>query len=318
MDCERLNLKIIDEHIYEKILKNYNVKIPVWIDSDTIQCYENKEIIMVELDEEPLVIYIVPYYYKDDEIWAERKFRYFAYLSPLFVRNCPNKKRKEAIYLIFQYIFNKYDYMYMPMHPSFTEISSIQGLGAFMESRHTHVLKNVMDLSKLDGKLRNNIRSASKKIKVEISYDPSVFNFDIAIHGTDEEKQRRKQHALNLLKKHKAIIFTGYLDNEPIIGNMVTFDKEWVYGLHAWQIDKVPRGSGPFIIYSISKWAFERQKVKYFDFEGSVMQSIDDYFCNFNAEQIIYPYIHYGKNKENMLKLIDTSHDIEGRLYNEK
>lgn len=315
MDCEKLELVLISIEEYEKEIKELEMNIPVWIDPVTIKCYQNKEIIKVLYESNPLAYYVVPYYYKDGKKWAERKYRFFAYLSPLFVSSAPNKKRKEAIYLIYKYIFDNYDYMYMPLHPDFREISAIQGLGAFVESRHTHVLNNVLDLDKLDSKLRNNIRSASKKLEVTIDYDPSKFNFDIAIHGDEDEKKFRKEHALNLLKNHKAIIFTGYYDGEPIIGNMVTFDDEWVYGLHAWQVDKVPRGSGPFIIYSISKWAFEEKNLKYFDFEGSVMLSIDNYFCNFNIDQIIYPYIHYGKTKNEMLDLIDISHDIDGRMF---
>lgn len=317
MNCERLELECIDIFQYKNDIKKLDINIPVWIDPVSIECYKNKEIIRINLDNIPLAYYVVPFYTKNGKLWAEREYRYFAYLSPFFIRECPNKKKKEAVYMIYKYIFDKYDYMYMPLHPDFTEISPIQGLGAFMESRHTHILTDVLNLNNLDSKLRNNIRSASKKITVTIDFDPNKFNFDIAIHGSDGEKKNRKEHAMNLLKNHKAIIFTGYYEGEPIIGNMVTFDNEWVYGLHAWQVDKVPRGSGPFIIYSISKWAFETKKLKYFDFEGSIMLSIDDYFCNFNAKQIIYPYIHYGKNKNEMLELIDISHDVEGRLYNE-
>ncbi len=317
MNCDKLNLEIIDYEKYKEDLSKLDKNIPVWIDPITIKCYEEKEIIRVKLENEPLAYYVIPFYDLNGKKWAERKYRYFAYLSPFFIRKCTNKKKKEAIYLIFKYIFSKYNYMYMPLHPSFSEISSIQGLGAFVESRHTHILRNTLDLNKLDSKMRNNIRSAAKKLKITIDYDSSKFNFDIAIHGTEEEKKCRKEHALNLLKNHKAIIFTGYLNDEAVIGNMVTFDDEWVYGLHAWQVDKVPRGSGPFIVYSISKWAFETKKLKYFDFEGSIMLSIDDYFCNFNAEQIIYPYIHYGCTKKEMLELIDISHDIVGRIYNE-
>ncbi len=314
MQFNGLDLKIISSKEYEEELKSVS-DIPVWIDPISIRIYENKEIIKILLDNKPLAYYVVPFYYKDDKKWVERKYRYFAYLSPFFVKKCPNKKRKEAIYLIFNYIFSNYDYMYMPLHPSFTEISAIQGMGAFMESRHTHILRNVMNLDELDSKLRNNIKSASKKLKIIIDYDLSKFDFDIAIHGTKEEQECRKKNALNLLKHHKAIIFTGYYEGKPIIGNMVTFDNEWVYGLHAWQIDKVPRGSGPYIIYSISKWAFEKKGLKYFDFEGSVMQSIDNYFCNFNAEQIIYPYIHFGKTKKELDELIEISRSIDGRLF---
>ena len=61
--------------------------------------------------------------------------------------------------------------MYMPLHPSFSEISSIQGLGAFVESRHTHILRNTLDLNKLDSKMRNNIRSAAKKLKITTYMD---------------------------------------------------------------------------------------------------------------------------------------------------
>ena len=314
MQFNGLDLKIISSEEYEEDLRNIS-DIPVWIDPISIRIYENKEIIKILLDNEPLAYYVVPFYYKDGKKWAERKYRYFAYLSPFFVKKFPNKKRKEAIYLIFNYIFSNYDYMYMPLHPSFTEISAIQGMGAFMESRHTHVLRNVMNLDELDSKLRNNIKSASKKLKITIDYDQAKFDFDIAIHGTKEEQECRKKNALNLLKHHKAIIFTGYYEGKPIIGNMVTFDNEWVYGLHAWQVDKVPRGSGPYIIYSISKWAFEEKGLKYFDFEGSVMQSIDNYFCNFNAEQIIYPYIHFGKTKKELDELIEISRNIDGRLF---
>lgn len=314
MHFNGLDLKIISSKEYENELKNIN-NIPVYLDPISVKIYENKEIVKILLNNEALAYYIIPYYYKDGKKWAERKYRYFAYLSPFFVKKCSNKKRKEAIYLIFNYIFNNYDYMYMPLHPTFTEISSLQGMGAFIECRHTHVLKDVMNLNELDSKLRNNIKSASKKLKVKISYDPSVFNFDIAIHGTKEEKEFRKKNALNLLKHHKAIIFTGYYEDKPIIGNMVTFDDEWVYGLHSWQVNKVPRGSGPFIIYSISKWAFEEKKVKFFDFEGSVIQPVDNYFCNFNVEQIIYPYVHFGKNNNQLDELIKLSRNIDGRLF---
>lgn len=315
MDNDRLKLEIISLEDYKSELINININIPVWIDPVSIECYQEKEIIKITLDDKALAYYVIPFYIKNGKKWAERKYRYFAYLSPFFIKECNNLKKKEAIYLIYKYIFDNYDYMYMPLHPEFSEISSIQGLGAFIESRHTHVLTNILNLDNLDSRLRNNIKSAEKKLKIVIDTDPSKFNFDIAIHGNIDEIKKRKKHALNLLKTNKAIIFTGYYNDEPIIGNMVTYDKDWVYGLHAWQIDKVPRGSGPYIISRIAKWAFEEKNIKFFDFEGSVMQSIDKYFCNFNAKQIIYPYIHYGKTKENLLELIDISREIDGRLF---
>ena len=106
MQFNGLDLKIISSKEYEEELKSVS-GIPVWIDPISIRIYENKEIIKILLDNKPLAYYVVPFYYKDGKKWAERKYRYFAYLSPFFVKKCPNKKRKEAIYLIFNYIFEK-------------------------------------------------------------------------------------------------------------------------------------------------------------------------------------------------------------------
>ena len=95
MQFNGLDLKIISSEEYEEDLRNIS-DIPVWIDPISIRIYENKEIIKILLDNEPLAYYVVPFYYKDGKKWAERKYRYFAYLSPYFVKKCPNKKRKEA------------------------------------------------------------------------------------------------------------------------------------------------------------------------------------------------------------------------------
>ena len=130
MEFNNLSINSISYKSYKEKINNLKMEIPVWIDPISIKVYENIEILEVLYNSDPLVYYVVPFYYKDGKKWAERKYRYFAYLSPIFVKKCSNKKKKEAIYLIFDYIFSNYDYMYMPLHPSFTEISSIQGLGA--------------------------------------------------------------------------------------------------------------------------------------------------------------------------------------------
>ena len=72
----------------------------MWIDPISIKCYQEKEIIRILLDGDVLAYYVIPYYVKDGKKWAERKYRYFAYLSPFFVKDCNNIKKKEAIYMV--------------------------------------------------------------------------------------------------------------------------------------------------------------------------------------------------------------------------
>ena len=64
MQFNGLDLKIISSEEYEEDLKNVS-DIPVWIDPISVRIYENKEIIKILLDNEPLVYYVVPFYYKD-------------------------------------------------------------------------------------------------------------------------------------------------------------------------------------------------------------------------------------------------------------
>ena len=55
-------------------------------------------------------------------------------------------------------------------------------------------------------------------------------------------------------------------------------------------------------------------KIKYFDFEGSVINEIDDFFSNFNANIVNYPYVIYSNNKEQFYNLINRAINIEGRI----
>ena len=68
------------------------------------------------------------------------------------------------------------------------------------------------------------------------------------------------------------------------------------------------------MIFKAMDVSFNQKKIRYFDFEGSVIDEIDDFFSSFNGTIITYPYIIYSKDKAKMNELINRSINIEGRI----
>ena len=53
--------------------------------------------------------------------------------------------------------------------------------------------------------------------------------------------------------------------------------------MHSWQLEDTPRGTISKLIFEAVRWTFDVKKLKVFDFEGSVINNIDYFFCGFNA-----------------------------------
>lgn len=62
MNTNKLSLEIISLEEYKNDLNSLNVSVPVWIDPVSISCYENKKIVRVNLDDEALLYYVIPFY----------------------------------------------------------------------------------------------------------------------------------------------------------------------------------------------------------------------------------------------------------------
>lgn len=308
-------IQSIGEKEFSDIINTYELNLPIEISPNSIKCYKEKEIIIAKEKENILAIYVLPIYKTNDKIWVERTYRYFPYLSPFFLKGMNRLRRKIIIFEIFKYIFQKYDLMYMPMHPKFKDVAAIQSLGAFVEYRHTHVINKKFQIENVSSKLRNCINYAKNRVIINKCSNGKDFRFDIAIKGSKEEQCLRKKSAINLLENSNAMSFSAVLKDkkENCAGVMIMYDTEWAYLLHSWQKEDTPRGTMSFLIYEAIKWAFDEKHIKHFDFEGSVIQNIDTFFSGFNANIEPYAYIHFAKQYKDLEKLINISKDIEGR-----
>lgn len=312
---KQIVIKLIKLAEYKKILGENNKSVPLYMDPDVISCYEDLEILKVSKGEKLIAIYAYPLFNNGEMICVERQYRFLPYTSPVFFENLDSLHCKKICYMIFKYIFDKYKAVYLPLSPNFKCVSAIQSLGGFVEIRHTHIATQGLTLNSLNSKLRNHINHANKMVNIVINKDINLFRFDIAIVGNKNEQEKRKKHAINIINRGKGVIITAMQDNISVAGAILVYDSEYVYLLHSWQMADTPRGVIPLIIFRAIEWSYNNLPIKYFDFEGSVIQNVDDFFSTFNVEVVTYPYIHYASEKNDFWKLISKSINVNGRKY---
>lgn len=304
-----MEIVTISEDEYLSVLKENNENISICSDQEALFCYKNREIIKVCNGQSNLAVFIIPI----SNGGVRRNYRFFPYCIPILLKELNNVKQKEVYKTIFNYLFNKYDYTFIPLHPKFKMISSICSEDGFVEMRHTHILTEMPKFNDLNSKLKNHIRYAKKRILSIIDVDYSNFDYDLAIKGNIEEKKERKNLAKILLKNKKSFLVKAYYDKSIVAGIQIIYDDECAYLLHSYQKEKI-RGTIPLLIYKSITECFEKLNVKYFDFEGSVIEEIDDFFSSFNAHIVTYPYVIQSQDEKKFYELIKRSKNIEGRV----
>lgn len=302
-------IETINKDEYLDILKKNNIDIPVYADNEALEIYSNKEIIKVTKKNKVLAVFLIPI----DNNGVRREYRYFPYVNPIFIKNENNVSRKKILKMIFNYLFDKYNYCFIPLHPSFKMVSSIQSEGGFVEMRHTHVSSSKIMIDDVPSKLRNHVRNAMKQAEVIIDNDYSNYEFDLAIKGERDEVIKRSKLAKALIDNGKGIVIKGIADGKVRAGIICIYDKDWAYLLHSYH-DKSIRGLAALLMIKASEYLFDKKNISCFDFEGSVIDEIDDFFASFNVNIINYPYVIEANSKEEFYNLIDRSMNIEGRI----
>lgn len=312
-----MKVEKIDINEYRKIITEKKLDLPIYMNSDAINFYEKLECIKVCKGNNIIALYAYPVYKAGIEQWVKREYRFLPYSTPVFLYKVRTLERKKICYEIYKYLFNKYDVVYMPLSPNFESITAIQSLGGFIEERATNIIKHRVNYEDLNSKLRNHINHSKKSVNIQITKNYNDFKYENAIKGCKEEKIKRTKLAQYLIKSGKGIIVNAFEKEINIAGAMVIYDTKRAYLFHTWQNKDTIRGTIPFIIFEAINWCFDNLTVDTFDFEGSVIDSIDDFFASFNTEIEMYPYIHYAKEKNNFINIMERSINIVGRIKNE-
>jgi len=305
-----LEIEVIPKTTYCQMIENKN--IPLWATQFAIEAYGTSVILGVKHNNIIISTFVAPVYYDSKNIAAiKRNYRFLPYMMPLYWCDVSSLQKKQIVRKIFEYLFKNYMYTYIPLHPLFTECAAIASLGGFVEMRQTHILKNQPIYP---NSVKQKAKSAQKKVNVKICNRIDEFDFDKAIKGTSEETFLRRHFASRIFESGNAKAFIG-TDKEFVHGGIfLVFDNQWCYLLHSWKDPESVKGIIPLLITEAVSYVFSNKLASVFDFEGSVIDSIDDFFASFNSETITYPYIHYAKNTEELYGLISRSINIPGRI----
>lgn len=258
--------------------------------------------------------WLVPIVTENTRTVARRSCRFLPYAAPWLLEESP-LSRRETITRLLETLLSGVDGLELPMEPGFVDLPVAISLGCFAEWRHTYVLSATDNpFGSFSPKVRNHIRAAEQT--VQVVYDsPNEFAFEKAIRGAGTACfQLRKQFALELLHQHRAVTFTAFSERGVVGGAFLTFDHDTVYLLHLWSDRHAGRGISSLLIQESIRWTFLTKRLHRFDFEGSILASVDAFMSGFGARIEPYAYIYWDVDREYLLRSLRRSIEIEGRV----
>ena len=211
----------------------------------------------------------------------------------------------------------KYDYFYQAFNFKYTNLLPFYWNGFTMNINYTYIIENI-ELEELEKRFETDIRRRRKKAKElgVIIYESEDINKFYELNNKTFKRQNRKipyefEFINNLYqncKKNSAVkMFFAEYNKSVIAVNFLIFDKKVVYYLMGGiDPEKKDLGAMDLIQYESIKFAIETNRV--FDFEGSMVESIEKYFRSFGAIQ--KPYFSVYKTNSKILKIKKSIKEI--------
>jgi len=290
---------------------------PWWLDATAGE--DNWDVVIFENDND--IIAALPYYKKNklgftfllNPMFTNRLGIYYKYYENLDITN--NSKKLSFEKDIFTYLIEKlpkFSWFNIDFNYEFINHLPFYWKGYSQTTKYSYVIDDISDpekcLKNFDRSKRNDIKKAQEKI--DIKFDLPAEDF------YNHHKNSLENNGSNILysfDQFKKIYNTCYKNktgkviysidkNKPLSihsANFIIWDRNFAYNLLS-TIDEKNRNSGStsLLIYEIIK--FLSNKTKKFDFEGSMIEKVEQSFRKFGTKQVTY----FNINKSNS-KIID-------------
>ena len=211
-----------------------------------------------------------------------------------------------------------YDYFSQNFHYSFTNWLPLYWKGFQQSTRYTYVIENLANLddvwSNFEPKIRTDIKKAQTQVVVRDDLGLEEF---YKINLMTFERQNRQPacdfETLNSLdkacaiKNSKKIFFAQDSLGRVHAAIYIVWDEESAYYLMGGG-DPALRNSGATSLLLWEAIKFASTVTKKFDFEGSMVESIERFFRGFGAIQ--RPYFNISKMNSRRFKLLKTIKSI--------
>jgi lipid II:glycine glycyltransferase (peptidoglycan interpeptide bridge formation enzyme) len=185
-------------------------------------------------------------------------------------------------------------------------------------TRYTYIIDNLSSVdniwNNLNNKTRTDIRKAQKRVKVvddltiEEFYKINIMKFDRQNRVQTFTLDFIKKVDAELTKRDRRKIFFAVDDENNIHAVLyLVWDNNSAY--YIWgDGDPQYRNSGAASLLMWEAIQFSATVTKSFDFEGSMMESIEKFFRSFGGTQT--PYFNISKTNSRLLKMRNCVRDI--------
>lgn len=213
----------------------------------------------------------------------------------------------------------KHSFFSQRFHHRFSNWLPFFWKGFKQTTRYTYIIENIIskDLDVFCSSSRKRRIKKAKKLGVTVFenktknidkfYDLVQMTFKRQGMATPYSKHMVEKIYEKGLKEKSIRIYYAEYEKEIIACNLLVFDKNTVYYLIGGINPKYKDiGAMDLIQYESIKFALNEEKC--FDFEGSMVESIEQYFRSFGAVQ--KPYFHIHKTTSNLLTTISFLKNI--------
>ena len=201
----------------------------------------------------------------------------------------------------------KYDYFFQNLHYSITNWLPFYWNGYKQTIRYTYIIENIT-VEDLEKKFETDIRRRRRKatnIGVEVYESDDIKKFYELNEMTFIRQGKEMPYSFKFIeslynncKENNAckIFFAKDKDGIIIAGNFLIYDKNTVYYLMGG-INPKYKDLGGMDVVQFESIKFALKSGRKFDFEGSMIESIEKYFRSFGAIQKPYSQITKSRNK---------------------
>ena len=205
----------------------------------------------------------------------------------------------------------KVGFYYSTFHYTFDNWVPFLWKGYDQYTKYSYVIDNSREIDTVfdafSGSARRYIKQAAKSIR-NISYEASVENYQSEFYKQLEEvyKHQNKNTPMsfnefcmydNMLKENNARkVFFAYLDDKIISAVYVIYDNKSAYLVMSGNDNEYRSYNAQYLLTWEAIKYFNNAKIKYFDFEGSVMKNVEEHYRKYGGTYKPYYVITKSNN----------------------